>query len=67
MTAPSAPVTAPNRADGAVASDYANDCADCAVPVGAQGAVARSRGHLGAELVGETNSAQSTVHQEHKK
>ncbi|VBA47128.1 hypothetical protein [Mycobacterium attenuatum] len=65
MTAPTAPMTAPNRADGAVASDYAGDCADCAVPVGAQGAVARSRGHPGAEVTNETNSAQ-TRELEHK-
>jgi hypothetical protein len=43
MTARTAPTRARNRADGAVASDYANDCAVCATPVGAQ---AQSRGRV---------------------
>lgn len=59
MTAPSAPMTTPNRADGAVASDYANDRADCAVPVGAQGAVARSRGRPGLDVPNVRSPARS--------
>ncbi len=61
MTAPTAPTSAPNRADGAVASDYADDCAVCAFPVGGAGAVARSRSHPGAEVLTEIEAAQSNA------
>ncbi len=50
MTARTARTTARNRAVGAEASDYANDRADYALPVGGVGAVARSRGRVGADL-----------------
>lgn len=47
-TAPTAPMTAPSARSARWRSDYADDCAVCASPVGGAGAVARSRGQPGA-------------------